>query len=164
MSPHIPILFILRAACLCLLGLFSLYLTSCTKHPKPSGPAFEKVNVVPTANDDVGRGRSELYLAKSPAFPVVYFDFDSDRISDTRADALSNMVIEAGGTWTCQIDGYASEEGTEAYNLALGARRAASVSAYLASFPGFTLQSTSYGEERPAATRELSRRVEIRCK
>lgn len=49
-----------------------------------------------------------------------------------------------------QIEGHADERGTRQYNIALGARRAASVKSYMASL-GFTgtITTLSYGKERP---------------
>lgn len=51
---------------------------------------------------------------------------------------------------TIQIQGHADERGTRQYNIALGARRAASVKKYMSSL-GFagTIDTLSYGKERP---------------
>ncbi|MDD9922270.1 MAG: peptidoglycan-associated lipoprotein Pal [Boseongicola sp.] len=53
--------------------------------------------------------------------------------------------------YTALIEGHADEQGTSAYNLALGARRASAVQNYLISV-GITpnrLRTISYGKERP---------------
>lgn len=49
------------------------------------------------------------------------------------------------------IEGHADEQGTRAYNLALGARRASAVRNYLVSrnVPADQLQIVSFGKERP---------------
>ena len=49
-----------------------------------------------------------------------------------------------------QIEGHADERGTRQYNIALGARRAASVKKYMSSL-GYTgsVTTLSYGKERP---------------
>jgi peptidoglycan-associated lipoprotein len=49
------------------------------------------------------------------------------------------------------IEGHADEQGTREYNLALGARRAASVQQYLVSrgVASSRLRTVSYGKERP---------------
>lgn len=49
-----------------------------------------------------------------------------------------------------QIEGHADERGTRQYNIALGARRAASVKTYFATL-GYagTVTTLSYGKERP---------------
>ena len=53
--------------------------------------------------------------------------------------------------YTALIEGHADEQGTREYNLALGARRAASVQAYLISrgVSASRLNTISYGKERP---------------
>lgn len=83
----------------------------------------------------------------------VYFDFDkSDLRSDAR-DALSQNAdwIKANGSAKIQIEGHCDERGTEAYNLALGERRANSVKNYLVSLgvEPERLFTISYGEELP---------------
>ncbi len=51
------------------------------------------------------------------------------------------------------IEGHADEQGTRAYNLALGARRANAVSEFLTSqgVAGSRLRTVTYGKERPIA-------------
>ena len=51
------------------------------------------------------------------------------------------------------IEGHADEQGTRAYNLALGARRANAVSEFLISqgVAGSRLRTVTYGKERPIA-------------
>ncbi|MTW08735.1 OmpA family protein, partial [Streptococcus pneumoniae] len=64
--------------------------------------------------------------------------------------------------------GYASEEGTDEYNLALGARRAQAVRDYLEAYgvPVDRISWRSFGEENPVTTDpdkiKLHRRVEIK--
>jgi len=70
----------------------------------------------------------------------------AQRILDDQADwMLRNMEYSA------LIEGHADEQGTREYNLALGARRAASVEAYLVSrgISPARLNTISYGKERP---------------
>ena len=57
----------------------------------------------------------------------------------------------ANAEYSALIEGHADEQGTQAYNLALGARRASAVQNYLISqgvSPG-RLRTISYGKERP---------------
>ena len=82
--------------------------------------------------------------------------FDTDK-SDLTAD--SREVLEKVAVWmnsypvaTVTIEGHADERGTREYNLALGERRANSVSDYLAALgvnPN-RLQTVSFGKEQPA--------------
>lgn len=82
--------------------------------------------------------------------------FDTDK-SDLSAD--SREVLEKVAVWmnsypvaTLLVEGHADERGTREYNLALGERRANSVSDYLVALgvnPN-RLQTVSFGKEQPA--------------
>ncbi|WP_282606707.1 peptidoglycan-associated lipoprotein Pal [Pelagibius sp. Alg239-R121] len=82
--------------------------------------------------------------------------FDTDR-SDLSAD--SREVLEKVAVWmnsypvaTVTVEGHADERGTREYNLALGERRANSVSDYLVAL-GVSpnrVQTVSFGKEQPA--------------
>lgn len=144
-------------------------LAACS-HPPSPGPAIEKVNGMPTAKADDAVIRGEDHeptwddMLYSPKMPIVYFDLNSSEIRPADVEDLSYAAMAFRDKWSCQVDGHASEEGTTEYNLALGLRRAHAVGSYLAGFEGITVIETSYGEECPAATPKLSRRVEIRCR
>src|SRR5579859_4873453 len=85
----------------------------------------------------------------------VLFDYDKATI---RPDALP--ILQHAADWLKShpgsrfvIEGHADESGTREYNLALGARRANTVKATLASLgvPAQQIaQTISYGKERPA--------------
>lgn len=148
--------------------ILTILLNACTKHPTP-GPALEKVNGVPTANADDADARGEDNrawdeMAYAPKMPVVYFDWNSSVVRMEYIEEIGYAAMATNVDWVCQVDGHASEEGATDYNLALGHRRARAVASYLQAFRGINTKETSYGEERPAATRELSRRVEIECR
>jgi len=83
----------------------------------------------------------------------VYFDYDQYTV---RADAVPILTAQAG--WLqrypavkVRLEGNADERGTEEYNLALGARRAASVKAFLVEHgvAPSRIETISYGKERP---------------
>jgi peptidoglycan-associated lipoprotein len=83
----------------------------------------------------------------------VYFDYDQYRV---RPDAIP--VLTAQANWLqrypqvqVRIEGNCDERGTEEYNLALGARRAASVKAFLVErgISPSRVETISYGKERP---------------
>ncbi len=84
----------------------------------------------------------------------VYFDFDSavlrpdaqailrDKVQFIESNAdLGNLIIE----------GHCDERGTDAYNMALGARRADSVKQFMVKMglPAAQFEVMSFGEERP---------------
>jgi peptidoglycan-associated lipoprotein len=85
----------------------------------------------------------------------IFFDTDSTSI---RADAQQTLSRQA--QWLNQyrqysivVEGHADERGTREYNLALGARRAASARDFLVAkgVAGNRLKTISYGKERPVA-------------
>lgn len=94
-------------------------------------------------------------VGTAPSSPLkdIYFDFDR---YDLRADARS--TLQANAEWlkqnpsaTVQIEGHCDERGTAEYNLALGAKRAATAKDYVAAL-GVSpqrLSTISYGEELP---------------
>jgi len=90
------------------------------------------------------------------ALKPIYFAFDSATIRP--ADA---KVLDASAAWLAKNDGYlllieghCDERGTEAYNLALGDRRAKSAMNYLVAqgVKGDRVTIVSFGEERPVCT------------
>ncbi len=84
---------------------------------------------------------------------MVLFDFDK---SDIRADAAEVLKRKAAwlkenGAVKAVIEGHCDERGTEAYNLALGERRAQAAKKFLANLgiDAKRIETISYGEERP---------------
>jgi outer membrane protein OmpA-like peptidoglycan-associated protein len=132
------------------------------------------VNLTVTVND--GRGGSAS--ASVPVqvtqrvvieFDPVYFDFDRFNL---RPDALATLkatitTLRNNPQIRVTIEGHTDGIGTAEYNLGLGNRRATSVFNYLVDngIAADRMQTTTYGEERPAATndtaegRQLNRRA-----
>jgi peptidoglycan-associated lipoprotein len=86
----------------------------------------------------------------------VFFETDS-----TVLTAEGRLTLDRQAVWLAQyaqyaiqIEGHADERGTREYNLALGARRAATTRDYLISrgVSPTRLSTVSYGKERPVAT------------
>lgn len=86
----------------------------------------------------------------------VFFAVNQSSLSP---EAMS--ILNAQAAWLNQnrqfnalIEGHADEQGTREYNLALGARRASSVKAYLVSqgVAENRLSTVTYGKERPVET------------
>jgi peptidoglycan-associated lipoprotein len=90
-----------------------------------------------------------------PELKDIYFDFD--RYDIRPGDAA---ILDANAAWLRQndvlvlIEGHADERGTNAYNLALGERRAKAAMNYLVARGVAAARFTviSYGEERPVCT------------
>ena len=84
---------------------------------------------------------------------LFFFEFDR---SDLKQDALNDLdahakYLTADRSAKVRLEGHADERGPRAYNLALGERRANSVTRYLV-IQGVNrsqIESVSYGEERP---------------
>jgi peptidoglycan-associated lipoprotein len=94
-------------------------------------------------------------LRKNAMAADTLFFFGFDR-SDLGQDALDDLdahakYLAANRAAKVRLEGHADERGTRAYNLALGERRANSVTRYLV-IQGVNrsqIETVSYGEERP---------------
>jgi len=82
-----------------------------------------------------------------------YFEYDRAEVRPADRPVLARKVaiLKANPRLTLMIAGHADERGSDEYNLALGARRAAAVRTYLVNLgiPAERLSVVSYGEERP---------------
>ncbi len=87
---------------------------------------------------------------------IVHFQEDSSALTGEATGILRNQArwLNQYPQYTITIEGHADERGTREYNLALGARRATAVKAFLAR-SGVNvgrIRTVSYGKERPIAT------------
>jgi len=88
-------------------------------------------------------------------YKIVYFQYNSSAI-----DRRSRVIAEAHGRYLqsrsstpVTLEGHADERGTRDYNLALGERRAQTVAKLMkANGAGSSINTISYGEERPVST------------
>jgi peptidoglycan-associated lipoprotein len=87
---------------------------------------------------------------------VVHFTVDSSSLTGEAQGILRNQArwLNQYPQYTVTIEGHADERGTREYNLALGARRAIAVKAFLAQqgVSAARIRTISYGKERPIAT------------
>ena len=83
----------------------------------------------------------------------VFFESDSTELTATSRATLDKQAqwLTNYSQYSFTVEGHADERGTREYNLALGARRAASVREYLVSLgvSAARLETISYGKERP---------------
>ena len=100
----------------------------------------------------------EMERAKMAAMQMfmsedVYFDFDSSALTNMARNVLSRKAefLRINPDASVIIEGHCDERGTNAYNIALGDRRAESAKAYLIDLgiDATQLSTISYGEERP---------------
>jgi peptidoglycan-associated lipoprotein len=87
---------------------------------------------------------------------LVHFQEDSSALTGDATGILRNQArwLNQYPQYTITIEGHADERGTREYNLALGARRATAVKAFLArsGVNAGRIRTVSYGKERPIAT------------
>ncbi len=102
---------------------------------------------------------------------VIYFDFDSDQISQEYMELIAHhgKYLAANPDMSVRIEGHADERGSREYNVALGNRRAQAVRRLIL-FQGANagqVSVISYGEEKPVALGHdeeawrLNRRTEL---
>jgi peptidoglycan-associated lipoprotein len=85
----------------------------------------------------------------------VFFESDSSELTPQARDTLDKQAqwLNQYNRYAFTIEGHADERGTREYNIALGARRAQTVQAYLVSrgVMAQRMHTISYGKERPVA-------------
>ncbi len=83
----------------------------------------------------------------------VLFAVDQSTLSDAARQTLAQQArwLSSNPEYTAVIEGHADEQGTREYNLALGARRAASARDFLVAqgVAASRLRTVTYGKERP---------------
>ena len=89
----------------------------------------------------------------------IYFDFDSSVVKPSAQEVLQRKAdwLRDNPDASVIIEGHCDERGTNAYNLALGDRRAEAAKAFLMNLgiDGVRLSTISYGEERPVDARSM---------
>jgi peptidoglycan-associated lipoprotein len=107
------------------------------------------------AQAEAERLRAEHQAALAALTAPIYFEYDSDALSDQASAALDAKlgVLNANPDTRIRIGGNTDERGSDEYNLALGQRRAAQAKRYLTQrgIADSRIDIISYGEERPAA-------------
>jgi peptidoglycan-associated lipoprotein len=117
--------------------------------------------------------REENFIDVAALSPI-HFDFDKADLRKDAIDTLTSHVawLKDHADAVLLVEGHCDERGTDEYNVALGERRAKSVSELLAA-QGISperISTTSFGRERPVCTtnteecRMKNRRAEFRIK
>jgi peptidoglycan-associated lipoprotein len=92
---------------------------------------------------------------KASPLKDIYFDYDKGSIRADMKKSLDENIqwLKKNPTTSIIIEGHCDERGTQEYNLALGQRRAKSVTNYLiaAGIDSKRIKIISYGKERPFA-------------
>jgi peptidoglycan-associated lipoprotein len=157
-----------RVATTALALVSALALAACASHPKPTPPAPTAPPPPPSAAPP-SEAPSPPPVAEGPTGPIpgsvqdfvihagdrIFFDFNEYNL---RNDARG--ILDAQASWLqrypevrVRIEGNCDDRGTEEYNFALGARRAATVKDYLVSHgvSAARIDTVSYGKEHPIA-------------
>ena len=104
-------------------------------------------------DDEMSAGDSDVEDVKMPVVNDVFFEYDKFALSADSRSALENNArqLRDASSFDIVIEGHCDERGTNAYNLALGEKRAKAAKDYLVSLGVSPRRVTtvSYGEERP---------------
>jgi len=118
------------------------------------------------------QGRGRQYMGNRPiVLNGVHFEFDSARLTPESSVVLDDVAEKLQQTpdIKVEIDGHASAEGDDRYNLDLSTRRAEAVREYLieAGVDADSMSANGFGETRPLVSnadengRTVNRRVEL---
>ena len=146
----------------------SLTLIACASAPKPDAPkpAASQPEAAPVKNEAVAKPHNtskpdvsankmadQALLAQQLKKDSVYFDFDKSEIKPEFQSVIKKQddFALANKNDGVTLEGNCDERGSAEYNLALGDRRAQSVSRQLQilGLPKERVSIVSYGEERP---------------
>ena len=146
---------------LLVLPVFAVSLTSCAKEvKKETGLSDEekaRLEAERRAREEAERRAREEAAAKDTFLNEhALFDFDKYNIRPDAEQVLrfkGDYLASHGGV-TVEVQGHCDERGTEAYNMALGDRRAKAAANFLEDLGvvGSRMTTVSYGEERPLDT------------
>jgi len=124
---------------------------------KASDRSAEEAEQVVQLQEDRLRAEAAASEAAGTAFvnENILFSFDSSVLSDQAQQILNSKAdyLRSNSGVTVTVEGHCDARGTEAYNIALGERRAESVKNFLVDLgiSANRLNTVSYGEERPIA-------------
>ncbi len=147
-----------------------IFLSSCSSmnvtQEKVSSGGVKTVEATSINNENIRYDSMAVF-----ANATIYFEFDKSNLTSKSIQTLKSTVNALNENSSIQITlaGHADERGTREYNLALGQRRAETVSDYLVlnGISKSRITVKSYGEERPAVSGQneksysKNRRVEV---
>jgi len=128
-----------------ILALFA----GCAKKTPPPEPPKVETPPEPPIEEPIVEPEPEPTLE----LKTVFFDYDKHNIKeDQRARLTDNakQLMKFDDSMV-RLEGHCDERGTDAYNMALGEKRAREVKDFLTQYgiAATRLQTVSYGEERP---------------
>lgn len=127
-----------------------LAVAACSEEPASPETAAANTGAATSSVDP-----STLQYFQQTVGDRIFFATNESSISPVASQTLQRQAqwLNANLAVNAQIEGHADERGTREFNLALGARRAEAVRAFLVSqgVAAGRLTSISFGKERPAA-------------
>lgn len=146
-------------------------LCACKSQRKSSSPlpAARAAPASPSTAEADARSRG---LRNAPPLRPIPFEFDSYSLGPFARERLSEYasLLRRNSGWEALLEGHCDDQGSDAYNLALGQRRAKAARDYLlmSGVPASRVATISFGEEKPVCReaaedcRGRNRRAEIR--
>ena len=137
--------------------------TATAQATSPSAKSVNKVPETMTTTGSTAKQSKEATAATTnqstteqmkSALDKIYFDFDSDALSEQSRKALTSNAayLSKHSNASVSIEGNCDERGSAEYNLALGEKRAKAAQKYLSTLgvADSRLSIISYGKEKPA--------------
>lgn len=107
------------------------------------------------ARDAAARAAAAMTAARAAFSAAIFFDLDKSDLTQTARATLDAKLplLRANADVRIRIAGHTDERGSDAYNIALGQRRAAAAKRYLVDngIAADRIDVVSFGEDRPAA-------------
>ncbi|MDH5234645.1 MAG: OmpA family protein [Gemmatimonadota bacterium] len=101
------------------------------------------------------RERAAMAAARAAFATMIYFDYDKSDLKPEARTALMAKVplLQANANVRIRIAGHTDDRGSDAYNVALGQRRAAAAKRFLVDqgIDAGRIDVVSFGEDRPVA-------------
>ena len=93
----------------------------------------EEGQLSPRGSQGIENGMYENFTMVEGVLPSIYFDFDSSSVAASERSKLQEAAdyLEQNSGYHILVEGHCDWYGTSEYNLALGDRRANSISDYL---------------------------------
>ena len=129
--------------------------TDVSQDPETDPPVEDRTATEPDVSEN-DMNDNEVESEPVPVLEPVFFDYDKHNLSSSAKATLSRNAdqLKSATSYSITIEGHCDERGTNAYNLALGEKRAKAAMEYLRSLGVSVsrIQTVSYGEERPFAS------------
>jgi len=124
-----------------------------TTAPPPTEPATSSTTTTPPVETPAEAPATPSTDLNQMQLSDAFFDFDSYALSSEAKGTLEQNAkqLKAATAGNVTIEGHCDERGTEAYNLALGEKRANAAKDYLVALgvSGSRINTVSYGKQRP---------------